>query len=380
MRARLVLFTPGPVQIPTTVADYLADPPCNYHRQEGFRAMFAEIQDDLMALIGVRERDAWFATILTTTGTGANEACLLALGATGRGLIVDNGFFGARLAAQATACGIEHVHLALPGDRPIDVRAVDAALGADPSLRWVYFVSHETRTGLANPTTEIGRAAAGRGVLVGADVVSHAFAYPLDLEAAALDLAVTSSAKALMGVPGLGIVFTRLASVPRLAAPARPESYYLDLLAELQVQRREHQPRFAQPVALYAALYAACKHLRRVGIEAHMHRIRSQMNDLAAHLESLGVAAQLEPAHRSWIAVNFRLPAGLTYPAFAERMQSEGYYLLYGIPGDHGHFQLSTIGDLQPSQVAGLKLALTRVLASERQPTRLCRDDVSPTT
>lgn len=360
MRSRLVLFTPGPVQIPQMVAEYLADPPCNYHRQEGFRTMFRATQADLKSLLGIREPRAWSAAVLTTTGTGANEACLLALSGSGRGLIVENGFFAARLVAQAAACGVEHVRLALPEDRPIDPAAVDAALAADPGLRWVYFVSHETRMGLANPTTQIGRAAARHRVLVAADVVSHAFAYPLDLEAARIDLAVTSSAKALMGVPGLGIVFTRLAAVSRLGSS--PRSYYLDLRAELEAQRRGHQPRFAQPVALHAALHAACKHLRCIGIEAHMRRIRSQMDELVQHLETLGVPAVLDPAHRSWVAVNFRLPAGLTYPAFAAQMEAEGYYLLYGIPGDHGHFQLSTLGDLEPQQVAGLKEALTRVL------------------
>jgi len=350
--------------MPRQVAEYLADPPCNYHRQESFRAMFRATQEDLKSLLGIREPEAWTTAILTTTGTGANEACLLALSGAGRGLIVENGFFGARLVAQATACGVDHVRLVLPDDQPIDPAAVDAALMADPGLAWIYFVSHETRMGLANPTTRIGRAAARRGVLVAADVVSHAFAYPLDLEASRLDLAVTSSAKALMAAPGLGIVFARSAALPRLRGAAR--SYYLDLVAELDFQRQQQQPRFAQPVALHAALYAACKHLHSVGIDTHMGRIRSQMDDLVQHLAGLGIPAQLDPAHRSWVALNFRLPASLPYPRFAQHLEAEGYYVLYGVPGDPGHFQLSTLGDLEPRHVAGLKTALGRVLGNSR--------------
>ena len=34
-------------------------------------------------------------------------------------------------------------------------------------------------------------------------------------------------------------------------------------------------------------------------------------------------------------------------------MLQEGYYLLYGPPGDDGQFQVSTIGDLDDSHVAG---------------------------
>ena len=80
------------------------------------------------------------------------------------------------------------------------------------------------------------------------------------------------------------------------------------------------------------------------------------------HLEGLGIKPSLHAPHRSGVAVNFRLPASLRYPEFARRMQAEGYYLLYGPPGDDGQFQVSTIGDLHDEHVSGLCAALTRVL------------------
>src|SRR5262249_20043982 len=116
------------------------------------------------------------------------------------------------------------------------------------------------------------------------------------------------------------------------------------------------------PVALYAALAAACAHLRAVGIDAHMARIQRQMQSIVAHLDALGVAASLPAPHRSGIAVNFRLPPWLRYPDFARRMQQAGYYLLYGPPGDDAQFQVSTIGDLDDGHVAGLCAALAQVL------------------
>ena len=163
-------------------------------------------------------------------------------------------------------------------------------------------------------------------------------------------------------------MFVRLGALPALAAAHRPRGYYLDLLAETDKQRRDLAPRFAQPVALHAALRAACLHLAEVGIDRHMRRIRRQMEELVGHLAGLGSAAELEPAHRSWVAVNFRLPRGLEYPAFARMMEAEGYYVLYGVPGDLTHFQLSTIGDLGDEHVAGLEQALGRVLSAHRPP------------
>ncbi|MBI5487494.1 MAG: alanine--glyoxylate aminotransferase family protein [Deltaproteobacteria bacterium] len=361
-RAKLTLFTPGPVRIPPLVADYLADPPCNYHRQGGFGEMFRRTQSDLKELVGLRRPEETFATLLATTGTGANEACLSALSRAGSGVIVRNGFFGARLVDQARQSGLAHEVFDAPDDRPVDPAALDSFLSGRPQVRWVFFVAHETRAGLANPLVELGRLCRGRGLFVGADVVSAAYAYPLDLEAAGLDLAVTSSAKALMAVPGIGIVFTRLEAAERLAAMPAPGGYYLDLMAEFAKQRRDGQPRFAQPVALHAALHAACLHLKRVGIVNHFARIRRQMEDLEACLGRMGLRPLLPAAYRSGVVVNFDLPRGMEYPEFSNRMEAEGYYLLYGIPGDHSHFQVSTIGDLSDEDVAGLEQALGRVL------------------
>jgi len=360
-----VLFTPGPVRVPRAVARALADPPCNYHRQDAFRALRAEIEREIPRLLGIRDAAAYRTAVFTATGTGANEASLLALAGTGPGLIAANGFFAARLVEQAARNGIAHHVLEAPADRPLDPAAIDRALADAPELRWLYVVSHETRAGLKNPLVEIGAVARRRGVAFAADVVSSAFAYPIDVEGAALDLAVLSSSKAIGAAPGLGIVLVRSAFLEPLRA-ARGAGYYLDLVAECDRQAQDSQPRFAQPVALYAALAAACAHLRAVGVDAHMARIQRQMQIVIAHLDALGVATSLPAPFRSGVAVNFRLPAWLRYPEFARRMQHEGYYLLYGPPGDDAQFQVSTIGDLDDGQVAGLCAALTRTLTPKR--------------
>ena len=57
------------------------------------------------------------------------------------------------------------------------------------------------------------------------------------------------------------------------------------------------------------------------------------------------------------LELNFKLPAGRTYSDFARSMQAEGYFCLYGIPGDQTHFQLSTIG---AARVLGLDKQIER--------------------
>lgn len=357
----LILFTPGPVRIPARVAEHLASPPVNYHRQPGFQKMLAATEADVKQLLGIRRPEAYFATAMTTTGTGANESCLLAMAGLGRGAVVSNGFFGRRAIDQAAQNGIDCAVIELPDDRPIDPDELASRLDAHPKLRWLFYVSHETRVGLANPMVAIGEVAKKRDLVVAADVISSAFAYPIDIEAAELDLAVVSSAKAMMAAPGIGIVIVRQSAADRLRPVAR-RGYYLDLIAEHDRQRADNQPRFAQPVALHAGVRAALDHLKEIGIEAHMARIGRQLAAVTEHLESLDVPPMAEPEHRSGVVLNFRLPAALPYPEFAARMIDEGYYVLYGIPGDQSHFQVSTIGHLDDDHVEGLNRALSRVL------------------
>lgn len=357
----LILFTPGPVRIPPLVAEYLANPPCNYHRQDAFSRMFAETERDLKKLVGIRNADDYFATVMTATGTGANEGCLLAMQPLGRGLLVSNGFFGDRVIDQAKQNGFDVAVVKGPQDRPLDPAAIAKALDDDPSIQWVFFVSHETRAGLRNPFEEIGRACKERGKLVAADAISSAYAYPIDIEASGIDLVTASSAKAIMAAPGIGVVFTRKAAVPAITAGGKPRGYYLDVIAEYKKQSAELQPRFAQPVALHAALRAACATLLERGIDAHMARIQRQMQALIDHLARLDVHPLLDARYRSNIAVNFRLPVGMPYSDFSRRMEQQGYFCLYGIPGDQSHFQLSTIGDLSDDHIRGAEAALARV-------------------
>jgi aspartate aminotransferase-like enzyme len=366
-RAKLTLFTPGPVKIPAIVNEYLVDPPCNYHRQEGFRTMFEENQADLKQLIGIRNPGDWFVTMLLASGTGTNEACLHALSALGKGVIIRNGFFAQRLVDQVTRNGMDIVVFDSPHDRPVDVAALDTFLSQHSDLKWAYFVTHETRVTLKNPMVEIGRTCKRHGLMVGADCVSSAFAYAIDLENAEVDMAVATTSKSLMAVPGMGLAFCRHSAMQTLKAAQKAEAYYFDLVGEYEKQKKELAPRFGQPVQLHSAVRAACMHLKQVGMENHHARIRGQMEEIVEHFESLGCTALLEPKYRGWVAVNFRLPPGILYPEFTALMEREGFYILYGMIEDPSQFQACTMGDLSPADVEGLKRAATKVLSSVRQ-------------
>ena len=363
VRKNLTLVTPGPVKIPALIHEYLVNPPCNYHRQEGFGMMFDENQRDLKQLLGIKDPNAFFVTTLLASGTGTNESAMRAMSVLGKGLILRNGFFGQRLVDQCSRTGIEHDVYDAPFDRPFEIAALNDFLASNAgNYKWAYFISHETRATLKNPLEAIGRTLKAHGLVVGADCVSSAFAYKLDIEDAQLDFMVCTTSKALMAVPGLGFVLCRHTVMAALKAAGKADAYYLDLVGEYEKQKKERAPRFGQPVELHAAVRAACLHLLQVGIENHHRRIQSQMHELIGHLQTLGVTALLEDKYRANVVVNFLLPSGLEYAEFQTLMAREGFYVLYGLIEDPSMFQLCTMGDLTDLDVFGLKAAFNKVL------------------
>ena len=159
-----------------------------------------------------------------------------------------------------------------------------------------------------------------------------------------------------MAAPGLGIVFTQKASVPALEAAGQPRGYYLDVVAEYKKQAHEAQTRFAQPVALHAALHAACTSPRRHRASRRTTSASSaRCSRSSTHLATLGIEPLLDDAYRSNIAVNFRLPVGMPTRSFSK--QDGGARATSASTASRAtrrHFQLSTIGDLTDAHIEGM--------------------------
>ena len=151
--------------------------------------MFAETERDLKQLVGIKHADAYFATVMTATGTGANEACLLALEPLGKGLILNNGFFararrrsGEAERHRASRCSSRRrIARSIPRRRGAARRATRRSSGCSSSA---------TRRAPACATRS--RRSAGRAssaaACVAADVISSAYAYPIDSRPSQVDL------------------------------------------------------------------------------------------------------------------------------------------------------------------------------------------------
>ncbi|HMI90464.1 MAG TPA: aminotransferase class V-fold PLP-dependent enzyme, partial [Polyangiales bacterium] len=203
------------------------------------------------------------AVLLGGSGTAAMESCLSSvIPADGHVLIAANGAYGERAIKIAQAYGIAHTALRQSWLAPIDLDAVVAALAAEPRTTHLFFVHHETTTGLLNPFEQLAGLCRERGVATIVDAVSSYAGMALDLNRAPVDYLFSSSNKCVQGFAGLGFVLARRSSLAATERHPR-RGVYLNLFDNWQAQEADGQFLFTPPVQVVYALDAALDELVR---------------------------------------------------------------------------------------------------------------------
>jgi aspartate aminotransferase-like enzyme/GNAT superfamily N-acetyltransferase len=218
LHRKAISFLPGPVTVTPRVLSAMSVQPFS-HRSALFQDMLDEARRGVCRLAG-----AAHCQILPGSGTLANDIVSLQLARNHTpGLVLANGEFGRRLSGQARRAGANFTTLEIPWGQEFSLDAIRAALDSLPVGGWVWWVLHETSTGILNPLTEILEMARERHLTAAVDAISAVGNVPVDLSGT--DFATAVSGKGLCGYPGLGIIFHKEAIVEqRLDIPS-----YMDL-------------------------------------------------------------------------------------------------------------------------------------------------------
>lgn len=153
--------------------------------------------------------------IFPGSGTLANDMVALQLGRNHTpGLVLVNGEFGKRLVGQVKRAGMQFKTLEVAWGQQFTLDAIRDALDTVPVGGWVWWVYHETSTGIINPLHEITAMARERQITPAVDAISAIGNIPVDLRD--IEFATAVSGKGLCGYPGLGIVFHRNPAVEQL--------------------------------------------------------------------------------------------------------------------------------------------------------------------
>jgi aspartate aminotransferase-like enzyme len=222
------IFAPGPTPVPQEVLAELSRPPL-HHRTKEFIAILERVKKNLQFLFQTNQP----AYVLSASGTGAMEATVVNLFASGdKVLVINAGKFGERFMKLSQKFGLDTQVMNLEWGHSADPEAVRKFLKTNPDTRGVLFQASETSTATEHPVEAIAKAVhEASDALVVVDAITALGVIDLPLDKWGLDAVVSGSQKALMLPPGLAFL-----SLSERAQKARARAniprFYYDLVAE----------------------------------------------------------------------------------------------------------------------------------------------------
>lgn len=220
------LFTPGPTPL-------VQEESLIYHRSQEFSHIFERCAGLLMPLFGSTTPPV----ILSSSGTGAMEACLVHLSSPGdRVVVVEGGKFGQRWVELAQSYGLTVDSVRLAWGRSVTAAEVGSVMTAAPDRAKVLLMqASETSTGAYHPVAEVAAVARELNpeIFIVVDGVSSLGAHPMKMAEWGIDGVVGGSQKGFGIPPGLAFV----ALSPRaLHHESTQPRFYFDLRREFATQ------------------------------------------------------------------------------------------------------------------------------------------------
>lgn len=195
----IVNLLPGPVEISKNVKEAFAKDPIS-HRANIFKIIFDRTKQQLLKITGAK-----YVEILTGSGTTANDVVAGQISLLNeKGLILSNGEFGERLFRHAENFNLQYSKIQKNWGESFSISEIESFL-TKTKAKWIWFVHHETSTGMLNDLEAISSLCNPKGIKVCLDTISSLGTVHLDLSKIYFASAVSS--KGLASFTGLSIIF-----------------------------------------------------------------------------------------------------------------------------------------------------------------------------
>lgn len=303
-------FLPGPVYIDDEVISHFKRVPIS-HRDERFK-------DDLSATKTLLQKLTQCEKVEICLGSGslANDMIAAQLsGLQAKGLILSNGEFGDRLIDHASRFRLDFVSLKKEWGEVFDYTEIAKCVEkSKPS--WLWFVHHETSTGILNDLLEVKKIACQNNIILCVDCISSLGAVFLNLRD--VDFASGSSGKALRSYSGLSFVFYKN-SVPVKKIPR-----YLDLAL--------YEKNEGVPFTTSSNLLSACKAALTVLLKNPAGRyssMKEQTKTIRHCLTSCGIPVLIKDINTSPIVTTVTLPNNIPSLEVGDYLQRRGILVHY---------------------------------------------------
>jgi 2-aminoethylphosphonate-pyruvate transaminase len=303
--------------------------------------------------------------MLQGAGNTANEAVLGTLVPRDQKvLVVNNGYYGARLVDIARAIGVPCEALELPITEPVTPAQLDAALAADPSISHVAVCHVDTGTGLLNPIEPLAEVAKARKVGLIVDAIASFGGLPIDAKALGAEAIVLSPNKWLEGLPGMALVLVRRAALE--AAAGRCHSYCLDLHRQWRSHETYGGWRFTPPAQAIAGLTEALRQHAEEGAEARLARVAANWRTLVGGMRALGFETVLRDEVAAPVIATFHEPADPHWDRerLFELMRERGFVIFRGSLTPFPSLRIGCMGAFDQSTMREVVKAIEACLAA----------------
>lgn len=357
---KFLLFTPGPVNVAETLRHAICkEDIC--HREPDFDTLLSSIEQKLISLFQIRNRNRYRAVVLTGSGTAANEAILSSVVGKGAILILSNGEFGGRLHKTSLIHNKKTHLIELPWGEAFDLLQIESYLIAH-KIDVVAMVHHETCSGMLNPLAEIGAMAKANGAIFVVDGVSSVGAEMIDLEACNIAFCSSSSSKAIGSYPGLSFVIGRKKHFKKLKKHSA-KTTYLNLATFYEFLKNRSQTPNTPAVPLFFALEQALTDILREGVIKRYARIKARAEMLREGMRRLNLEFLIEEADMCSVLTTIRVPASVSVRSLRDRLREKSIIIYEGKGCFAGKvFQVGNIGELSDYDIRFFLAALKDVL------------------
>ncbi len=362
------LFTPGPLTTSRSVKEAMLRDLGS--RDEEFISIVEQVRKGILDVAGVGSASDYESVLLQGSGTYGIESALTSLTPpAGSWLFLVNGAYGERMVKIAEVYGIGTSVLRVSEDQHHDITEIRRVLESPEGrqLTGLAVVHCETTTGIVNPIEAIGTLAKEFGKTYLVDSMSAFGAVPIDFEACAIDVLISSSNKCIEGVPGFSFVICRRQLLQGSESWARTVT--LDLRAQWQGLNGSGQFRFTPPTHVILAFHQALEELRgEGGVAGRARRYQENRTVLAQGMLELGFHEFVPADKAGYIITSYRYPKhdSFNFERFYEALSQKGFVIYPGKLSHADCFRIGNIGRLDRSHMEGLLKAIAEVLAEQK--------------
>lgn len=345
----MIIFSPGPSNISENVRNSLLKGDI-CHRGLEFQSLLFEARSLILKVL--KSEEGFRSIILQGSGTLAIESVITSLDNL---LVISNGIYGERAIEIAKIYSVPVKESMCDLVKPIDLKKIKSEIKKE-KISSVYFVHHETTTGILNPLKEIAQLSKEYDKLFVVDGISSIGGEEIDLSWG-IDVIIGSFNKCIRGVPGLSFVVANNRFVEKLKKRKR-RIFYGDLLTHLEYEDVGQTP-FTPSIPIFYGAREALRELLEEGLENRIKHFQKISKLLRDNIEEMGLRLLLQRRLYSNTMTSIFLPDGFSYESLYRALKERGYEIYHSLGRfKDTTFRLGTVGVINEKDILSFIKAL----------------------